>query len=388
MRVAIVHPWFLAFGGAEQTVSALADIFPTADIFTLYCDKKTLPANLRDRKFITSSLNRIPWRYTLYRHLLPIYPYFFESLDLRGYDLIVSSDSCLAKGIITDQDATHICYCHSPMRCLYDQYREYLEDLPPVVRSIFGFTSHYLRMWDFIAAQRVDLLIANSKNVAHRISTYYHAPSEVIYPPVQAQKGYIHPEPGDYFLTVGRLTTPKRVDLLIEACNRLKKRLIIVGSGRERRKLQSLAGETVHFEGYVTDEQLAELYARCRAFLFAADEDFGIVPVEAQSYGRPVIGYGHGGLLETVIEGTTGVFFKEQTVESVMEAILHFETIEGTFHPNMIQRHAKEFDESLFKMRLREKSLSAMKKKASAPLVVWKRTRLAEETIEKKENVV
>ena len=355
MRVAIVHPWFLAFGGAEQTVKALADIYPDADIFTLYCDPKTLPPSLRARRFIVSGMNRLPARYRLYRHLLPLYPSIFESFDLRGYDLIISSDSCLAKGIITDQRATHVCYCHSPMRCLYDQNREYTAGLPAVIRPIFQLSCHYLRMWDFVAAQRVDVMIANSQNVADRIATYYHRDCEVIHPPVHTEKGYIAEETGEYFLTSGRLTGPKRIDLLIKACNRLNKVLIIVGSGRELENLKPLAGNTIEFAGHVSEDRLAVLYAHCRAFLFAADEDFGIVPVEAQSYGRPVIGYGHGGLLETVIEKRTGVYFSEQTEESVIQAILAFESTESSFEPYFIQDHASDFSDVLFRKRLAER---------------------------------
>jgi glycosyltransferase involved in cell wall biosynthesis len=310
---------------------AMAEGFPDADIFTLFCDEKTIPVSLSRHRIIPSALNWLPAKYRLYRHMLPLYPMGFEAMDLRGYDLVLSSDSALAKGVILDQGSTHVCYCHSPMRCLYDQSREYIEDMPWYARPVFRIASHYLRVWDFVAAQRVDLLLANSGNVAQRIRSYYNLPSQVIYPPVQTQAGYLSSDTGDYFLSVSRLTPPKRVDLLIEACNRLGKRLIIVGKGRERTRLLKLAGSTIEFEGHVTDHRLKELYAQCRAFLFAANEDFGIVPVEAQSYGRPVIAYGTGGSLETVIEGQTGVYFREQTVSSVVDAIERFELIESTY---------------------------------------------------------
>ena len=361
MKIAIVHPWYLANGGAEQTVNILAEAYPTADFFTLFYTEKDLPSKIRGRKITAHKWNWLPGKFRYYRHLLPLYPLLFESLDLRGYDLVISSDSCVAKGILVDQGAVHVCYCHSPMRCLWDLYWEFSKSFPALIRPIFTLGSHYVRQWDVSAAQRVDAFVANSRYIAQRIRKYYRRTSTIIYPPVDTHKGYLSETHGDYYLSVGRLTNIKKIDLLVHACNRLQRRFIIAGAGRELNRLKSIAGPTIEFVGRVPDRELSELYARCRAFLFAADEDFGIVPVEAQSYGRPVVAYGRGGTLETIVpvddpEGRppTGVFFGEQTVDSISDAILRFEAVETRFQPIHIQRHAQQFDSKVFARRMQE----------------------------------
>lgn len=349
LRTAIVHPWFLAWGGAEQTVAALAEAFPNADIFTLLFEEEQIPPGLRGRNIISPRWHWLPAKYKIYRYLLPFYPFAFESFDLRGYDLVITSDSCLVKGVLTDQKTIHICYCYSPMRCLYDQYWDYYHGFPVFARPIFAAVAQYLRIWDTVAAHKATSMIAISHNIAERMRHYYRRDGEVIYPPVETSKGYIDNEIGDYYLSVGRLTEAKRVDLLIEACSRLGKRLIVVGGGRELPKLRKIAGPTIEFAGRVSDEELSQLYARCRAFLFAPEEDFGIVSVEAQSFGRPVIAYGRGGSLETVVHKKTGILFSEQTVSSVTDAILEFESMEHTFVPRDIQQNSRRFDSSIFK---------------------------------------
>lgn len=368
MRIAIVHPWFLSRGGAEHTVNVLAEAFPEADIHTLLYEDRYLPEAVRGKKVFSLNTGWIPQKYRLYRYLMPLYPIAFEALDLRGYDVVITSDSCVAKGVLIDQNTVHICYCHSPMRSLYDQYRQFHEEFPALARPIFRLTAHYLRVWDFVAAQRVDVLLANSRNIAQRIQKYYGKPSQVVYPPVETSIGYIDPNPEDYYLSVGRLTPTKRNDLLIDACNRLGRRLIIVGGGRDAERLKKLAGKTVELAGMVDSATLKNLYARCRALLFAADEDFGIVPVEAQSYGRPVVAYGRGGSLETVIPGKTGVHFYEQTGESCAEAILRFETCEGDFSPAVIQAHARQFDAEIFKRSMRDVVLQAVNEHTESPV--------------------
>jgi glycosyltransferase involved in cell wall biosynthesis len=352
MRIAIVHPWFLALGGAEQTVGILAEMYPEADIFTIFCEKSGLPPQLFNRRIVTSKWNFLPGKYHYYRYLLPIYPMLFEGIDLRGYDLVLSSDSCVIKGILLDDSTTHVCFCHSPMQCLYDQYREYLEALPWVMRPIFRFSTRYLRMWDYIAAQRVTGFATNSRYISHRIQAYYGLGSEVVYAPVQTDSGYIDAQTEDYYLSVGRLVASKRVDLLIHACNALGRRLIIVGRGRELGYLKTIAGPTIEFADRVPASQLATLYARCKALLFAAKEDFGIVPLECQAHGRPVIAYGRGGALETVIPYVTGLHFEEQTAESLMNAILLFESESERYDPIRIQDNARSFATPVFKERL------------------------------------
>ncbi|WP_263378263.1 glycosyltransferase [Granulicella paludicola] len=356
MKIAIVHPWFLAHGGAEHVVNVLAEMYPEADIFTLLYTERDLSPSLRGRNIIASRANFLPWKYQTYRFLMPLYPAGFEAIDLRGYDLVITSDSCVAKGVLIDQTARQICYCHSPMRALWDLRFEFRDTLPAPFRPIFTTITRSLRQWDFLAAQRVDYFVANSNFVAERIMRYYRRESHVIYPPVSERNHMASASRGDFYLSVGRLTQTKRVDLLIEACNRLKRPLIVVGGGRNLTRLKKIAGSTIKFPGRISDEELENTYRSCRALLFAANEDFGIVPVEAQSYGRPVVSYGHGGSLETVIgidrvaEGRapTGVFFREQTVESICEAILQFESMEDSFDPLAIQEHAARFSRSRF----------------------------------------
>jgi glycosyltransferase involved in cell wall biosynthesis len=240
------------------------------------------------------------------------------------------------------------------MRCLYDQYRDFRDELSLIPRIVFILATHYVRMWDFIAAQRVTSFVGDSFHIAERIHKFYGRECKVIYPPVDTRRAYIDKNAGDYYLSVGRLTGFKRVDLAIRACNQLERRLIIAGSGRELRRLKKMAGRTIEFRGRVSAEERSRLYAQSRALLFPSNEDFGIVPVEAQAHGRPVIAYGRGGALETVIESVTGVYFEEQTPDSLADAILRFEKIEREFVPERIQQHARTFDTEVFKAAIRE----------------------------------
>ena len=264
---------------------------------------------------------------------MPFYPLAVEMLDLSGYDLVITSDSGPVKGVVTDPAATHICYCYSPMRYLWDGHSAYLRKMPPLTQTIFRLACHYVRNWDYSAAQRVDHFIADSHYVASRIRKYYRRDSTVIHPPIDTSKGFLAGKHEDYYLAVGRLVPYKRTDLLIDACAKLGRKLVIVGDGPELKRLRNKSAKNVEFLGQVDEAQLRNVYAQCRALLFAADEDFGMVPLEAQSYGRPVIAYGKGGALETVI-GTfppireqktngvsemTGVFFQEQTADSLAQ---------------------------------------------------------------------
>jgi glycosyltransferase involved in cell wall biosynthesis len=366
MRVAIVHHWFVSQAGGERVVAAIANMFPDADLFTLFLDRRKLPPALQKRKITASILDRIPAARRLHRHFLPFYPLAVEMLDLRGYNLVISSDSGPVKGVVTDLDATHICYCHSPMRYLWDGYFAYKREMPGLTQNFFGFAAHYVRNWDYLAAQRVDHFIANSSYVARRIHKYYRRQSTIIHPPIDTSYSYLSSSHDDYYLAVGRLVPYKRTDVLIGACQKLGRKLVIVGDGPEMEGLKKQAGKNVEFVGEATDQQLRDIYARCRALLFAADEDFGMVPVEAQSYGRPVIAYGEGGSLETVVgadssavrqranrgEFITGIFFEKQSADSLADAMLAFESSEDLFVPQDIQSHARRFDTSIFVERL------------------------------------
>ena len=287
-------------------------------------------------------------------------------LDLSGYDLVITSDSGPMKGVLTDLRSTHICYCHSPMRYLWDGHSAYLRSMSPLTQTIFGLSAHYVRNWDYSAAQRVDHFIANSSYVAGRIRKYYRRDSTIIHPPINTSQSFLSDKHDDYYLAVGRLVPYKRTDVLIEACRKLGRRLLIVGDGPQMKRLKRRSSKNIEFLGEVDEAQLRDLYARCRALLFAADEDFGMVPLEAQSYGRPVIAFGKGGSLETVVgtypplrerktDGTlnTGIFFREQTAASLAEAIVAFESSEEMFRPKHIQHHARKFDRSVFVDRMR-----------------------------------
>ncbi|MBV9131032.1 MAG: glycosyltransferase, partial [Verrucomicrobia bacterium] len=353
--------------GGERVINTIARLFPTADVFTLFLDKEKLPPALRNRKIVTSFLDKTFAARRSHRHFLPLYPLAVEMLNLSGYDLIITSDSGPMKGVITDPGSTHICYCHSPMRYLWDGYSAYLRGMSPLGKAVFGLTSHYVRNWDYSAAQRVDHFIANSNYVSGRIRKYYRRESAVIHPPINTSQGFLADSHEDYYLAVGRLVPYKRTDILIEACHQLGRKLVIAGDGPELKRLKKTSPQSVLFLGEVHESQLRNLYAHCRALLFAADEDFGMVPLEAQSYGRPVIAFGKGGSLETVVGSYdpigqrfmaedcafTGMFFREQTANCLAEAILSFESCEEVFVPRHIQSHARKFDTSVFLDRMR-----------------------------------
>jgi glycosyltransferase involved in cell wall biosynthesis len=357
MRIAIVHPWFVMSGGGERVIDVLAEIYPQADFFVLMKSDRHLSKAMQGRRIQSTFLDRIPGAKRYYQHVMPLYPFAAQSLDVSGYDLIISSGGPAAKGVIVDQNAVHIHYCHTPVRFLWDQYSAWRKRLPWLVRPFFALGASYLREWDFNSAQRVDAFIANSNYVAQRIQTYYRRTSTTIYPPVDVSRGYVEPNRENYYLSVGRLVHGKRTELLIEACNRLKKRLLIAGSGPEDHRLKAAAGPTVEFLGKVDDTRLSSLFAQAKAFLFAADDDFGIAPVEAQAFGLPVIAYGKGGVLETVIGddsglSPTGTFFYEQTADSLCKAILHFEENQGSFEPQHIRKHSESFSTEVFRRRM------------------------------------
>jgi glycosyltransferase involved in cell wall biosynthesis len=349
MRVAITTDWLNSFGGAERVLIELHDLFPDAPIFTTVHDPRRLPESMQGWDVRSSFLQRIPFARRRHQWLLPLMPLAFEQFDMSDYDLVITTSSACAKGVITRPGTVNLCYCHTPSRYLWDQYHDYTRDHR--ARFAIGPVAHWLRVWDCFSADRVDHFVANSHEVSARIKRYYGREAEVIYPPVDIDR--VMPSrrpPEDFYLVVSRLVGYKRVDLAIEAANRLGRRLLIVGDGAERARLESLAGPTVRFLGWLPDEEVADLYARCRGFLFGGLEDFGIAPVEAQAAGRPVVAYGRGGATETVIDGVTGVHFAEQTVESLIEGILQLERL--NLDPTICRRNAERFDRSEFRRRL------------------------------------
>jgi glycosyltransferase involved in cell wall biosynthesis len=361
-RVAIVHYWFVNHRGGERVVEAMASMFPRADLFSLVVDPNAVPDSLRGRSIKTSFLQKLPGGHRWHRRLLPFYPLALEQFDLSGYDLVLSSESGPAKGVLTSASTCHVCYCHSPMRYLWDFYHRYKNGVELWSRPFFTIAAHYLRMWDAASADRVDYFAANSQNVASRIRKHYRRESTVIYPPVNVHAGYLAKKIDDFYLVVGQLVDYKRVDLAIAACNRLGRRLHVVGEGEQYARLRKLAGPSIHFCGPLSDKDLHEQYAHCRALLFPGEEDFGIVPVEALSFGRPVVAYERGGARETVKgfhagsknipENCTGMFFPEPSVDSISEAIHAFEEVEGRFCPSFIKEHANRFAPEHFQRRL------------------------------------
>lgn len=351
LRVAICHYWFNGYGGGERVIEAIAGIFPQAHFFSLVAGEGHVLPAVRDR-LTTSFVDRIPGATRWHRHFLPLYPFALEQFDFSDFDLVISSESGPAKGVITSPQTCHICYCHSPMRYIWDLYHQSRKSMNPVTRAIFSATAHYMRLWDLSTAARVDYFVANSRFIAARIRKYYRLESTVIHPPANISTGYIAASVDDYYLVVSRLVPYKRVELAIEACNRLGRRLRIVGDGPEYKALRKLAGPRVEFLGRLDESALHEIYARCRALLFPGEEDFGIVPVEAQSHGRPVIAYGRGGALETVTAdlagvadpaNCTGIFFSHPTVDSLCDAIERFEHVESRFRPQFIRNSVERF---------------------------------------------
>ncbi len=367
MRVAIVHHWFVTRGGGERVAECIAALFPKAEIFTLIAAPRGTPASFTGRTLHTSFLQRIPFASSYHRHMMPLYPRATESLDLRGFDLVLSSDSGPIKGVRLDPGAVHICYCHSPMRYLWDSFEEYRSGMGWLTRSLFTATAHRVRRWDVAAAARVTHFIANSRFVADRIERYYGRSATVIHPPIDLHRARVRSPAavGAYYLAAGRLVEYKRTDLMIQSCRRLGRPLRIVGAGPAEAGLRRLAGPGITFLGELSNEALWQEYAQCRALLFAANEDFGMVPLEAQACGRPVIAYGAGGSLETVrgawmdpggeAPTPTGVYFRHQTVESMIEAIERFERVDadGRFPPDATRQWAEAFATPIFLRRIR-----------------------------------
>jgi glycosyltransferase involved in cell wall biosynthesis len=349
MRVAIVHDWLTNMGGAEKVVELMHHLFPDAPIYTLIFDPNNMPDSFLNMDIRTSYLQRFPLAKSKYQWMLPLMPRAIECLDLREYDLVISSSTSCAKGVLTRADCCHICYCNTPMRYAWDFYHDYLAGKPWIIRKFISRQLHWIRQWDRLSADRVDYFIANSVNVKNRIYKHYRREAEVIYPPVDTDffvPGY--GETGDYFLCAGRLVRYKRVDLAVQVCSEMHLPLVVAGEGEELKRLKSKAGPTLKFMSRVSDMELLKLYQNCRAFIFPGEEDFGITPLEAQACGRPVIAYGKGGALETVVGEQTGIFFMEQTIDSLRLALETFIERESTFDPMLIRQQAIKFSRQRF----------------------------------------
>ncbi len=351
MNVALVHDYLNQMGGAERVLLALHDLYPDAPIFTSIYDPERVDPAFRRLDIRTSFMQRLPLIRKHHQPYLMLYPLAFERLDLRAYDLILSSSSAFAKGIMTRPDAVHICYCHTPMRWAWS-YQDYIEGekvLAPA-RAFLPFFMRRLRQWDQATAQRVDHFIANSPVVAQRIADYYQYEATIIPPPIATTNYRISPTQEGYFLVLSRLVPYKRIDIAIEACNQVGLPLKIIGAGRDRARLERMAGPTIEFLGWLPDEQVQRYLARCQALIHPGTEDFGLAPLEAQASGRPVIAYGAGGALTSVIDGVTGLFFHERSPRALAEALATFRP--DRFDPLAARRHAESFDIARFQQRI------------------------------------
>ncbi|MBC7263830.1 MAG: glycosyltransferase [Chloroflexi bacterium] len=353
MRVAIVCSWLNQYGGAERVLEAIKSLYPDAPIYTSIFWPDALPESYRSWEIHVSALDHFPFIHRYHRLFLPLYPLAFEAFDLSAYDLILSVTSAFAHGVVTTPQSLHICYCLTPARFLWD-YENYVqrEGIARALKLLLPFVLRGLRQWDRLAADRVDEFVAISEEVARRIAKYYRRPSQVIYPPVETARFKPSEERGDYFLIISRLVPYKRIDLAVEAFNRLGLPLVVIGDGRDRAALERIAQPNIRFLGRVSDRETSEYLARCRAFIFPGEEDFGIAPLEAQAAGRPVIAYAGGGALETVQSGVTGTFFYPQTADALAEAVASFD--ETRYNPIEIRRNAENFDVSVFQQRFRE----------------------------------
>jgi glycosyltransferase involved in cell wall biosynthesis len=351
LKVAIVHDWLNQVGGAESVLGVLKDLYADAPVYTSIYWPPAMPEEYREWDIRTSWLNRLPLIKTHHQPFLPLYPLAFGGTDLRGYDLVLSNKSAFCHGVITSPETVHICYCLTPTRFLWD-YHNYTrhERINPVASALLSPMLPGLRLWDRAAADRVDHFVAISKTVQQRIKKFYRRDATVIHPPVHVARFALEDSHDDYFLVVSRLIPYKRIDVAVQAFGLLGLPLKIVGDGRDRTRLEAMAKPNVEFLGRLPDREVERFLSRCRAFIFPGEEDFGIAPVEAQAAGRPVIAYGAGGALETVVEGVTGLFFQEQTAESLAEAVAAFD--EKRFDSTVIRRHAHKFDRESFKSRL------------------------------------
>lgn len=345
MRTAIVHYWLLNMRGGEKVLEALCNLLPDTDIFTLFYDPEAVSPAIRSHRVTASFLD--PLR-RFHRHLLPLMPFALEQFDLRSYDLVISSESGPAKGVITGTQTRHICYCHSPMRYLWHLYPEYLQwSGNRVSRLALACLAPPLRVWDYATAARVDEFVANSENVRKRIWKAYRRESEVIYPPVAVHEFYWQPAE-DYYLIVSELVPYKRLDYAVRYFASSGRKLKVVGDGPQFSSLQKLATPNVEFCGRVSGPDLRQLFSRCRAFLLPGEEDFGITAVESMASGKPVIALGRGGVLDIVSGGITGILYAEPTESDLAEAINHFETIENSFDYSLLQGQAARFSENTF----------------------------------------
>ena len=351
-RVAIVHYWLVSMRGGERVVERLLGLYPGADIFTHVYDPTRMSGAIAKAKVTTSYIDRMPFAKRLYQYYLPFMPTALEQLDLSGYDLVISSESGPAKGVITDPGSLHVCYCHSPMRYLWDHYHQYRKAANPLARAAMPLVYNWLRQWDASSSARVDLFAANSGFVRNRIRKVWRREAEVIHPPVETALFTPSLEVDDEYLWVGAMVPYKRPDLAVEAFNANGRKLLMVGQGSMLKSLKARARPNIRFVDRLSFNELRRAYARARAFVMTAEEDFGIAPVEAMASGRPVVAYAGGGALETVVADRTGVFFDAQEAGALLEAVERLEAFLPHFDRNHAIEQAERFAPEVFDARI------------------------------------
>ena len=362
MKVAIIHDWLTGMRGGEKCLEVFCELFPNATIFTLLHNKGSVSKEIESMPIRTSFIQHLSKSDKKYRNYLPLFPLAVKGFDLIGFDLILSSSHCVAKGVRVPKEALHICYCYTPMRYAWVFYDQYFGQLNIIKRSIITIILKQLKRWDLKTNENVDFFVAISDNIRNRIEKCYNRPADVIYPPVDTGRFVTSTEDEDFYLIVSALVPYKRVDIAIEAFNKNGKKLVIIGSGNSEANLKKLASGNIEFLGWLSDEDIANYYARCKALIFPGEEDFGIVPVEAQCCGKPVVAYGAGGALETIVplnphnseQMPTGAFFYEQTSEALIEAIDIFEKNRDKFDPSKIRENGLRFGRDMFKKKIKE----------------------------------
>ncbi len=354
LKIAIIHEWFVDYSGSERVVEQMLNVLPQADLFA---QVEFLPDNLKwfikNKPVKTSFIQKFPLAKTKYRNYLPLMPFAVEQFDLSEYDLVISSNHAVSKGVITSADQLHICMCYSPIRYAWDLTHQYLNE-SGLNKGIKGWIAKYIlhkiRMWDYRTANGVDKFIAISDYISKRIKKVYRRDSDVIYPPVDIAHFELKEKKDDFYLTVSRLVPYKKVDMIVEAFSKMPdKKLVVIGDGPQLQKVKKFAGNNITLMGFQSNEIIKEYMQNAKAFIFVADEDFGIVPVEAQACGTPIIAYGKGGALETIIDGITGLFFNKQNVTSIIQKIHEFEQKSDSFNPNIIRENAQRFSADRFK---------------------------------------
>ena len=346
-RVALVHDFLLDIRGAERVFSVLCEMYPEADLFTAVYDERGTEGWFSERTVRTSFLQRVRPTARTFRGLLPLYPYAMESLDLSGYDVVISSSSAWAHGVLVDPEAVHVCYCHNPFRYAWNAREQTLAGRDPLTRTALGVILKQWRTWDFIAAQRVDRYVANSETTRKRVARYFDREASVLHPPVDTGRFAQSSSVGESYVVLSELMPHKRIDVAVEAFNRLGLPLTIVGNGPDARRLRRLAGPTVEFTGRVSDAEVERLLAEARALVVTATEEFGIAAVEAQAAGRPVIALREGGVRETVVEDVTGTFYEEPHPDALVDAVARFDAL--AINPDACVRNARRFDVSEFR---------------------------------------